>query len=314
MTHSESPPSLVTINSQSGHHRIPVYQWLAKKSPKAVLHISHGMAEHSARYQELAEQLTRRGFHVYAHDHRGHGATINKDKTSSQGHFGDHDGWNNVVQDLKRVVDHTLAQHTTLPCFLLGHSMGSYILQSYLGRHNPNISGAILSGSNLVAKPLLMLARLVAKIETLRQGVMGHSPVIHQLTFAGYNNRFKPNTTEFDWLSRDPESVMRYVKDPLCGFRCSNQLWHDLFGGLQEISSTSLLKKINHQLPVLIIGGDQDPVSAPDGLKNLQTAWISSGHNNTTLTLYPGARHELFHETNHQEVIDQLCTWLEKHS
>ncbi|WP_422459476.1 alpha/beta hydrolase [Endozoicomonas sp. ALB115] len=231
MTHSESPPSLVTINSQSGHHRIPVYQWLAKKSPKAVLHISHGMAEHSARYQELAEQLTRRGFHVYAHDHRGHGATINKDKTSSQGHFGDHDGWNNVVQDLKRVVDHTLAQHPTLPCFLLGHSMGSSILQSYLGRHNPNISGAILSGSNLVAKPLLMLARLVAKIETLRQGVMGHSPVIHQLTFAGYNNRFKPNTTEFDWLSRNPESVMRYVKDPLCGFRCSNQLWHDLFGG-----------------------------------------------------------------------------------
>ncbi|USE34630.1 alpha/beta hydrolase [Endozoicomonas sp. SCSIO W0465] len=313
MTYPESTPSLVTITTPAGNHRIPVYQWLAENNQKAVVHISHGMAEHGARYQELAEQLAMRGFHVYAHDHRGHGATIKKDKTAKQGHFGDHDGWNHVVQDLKLVVDHIIAQHASLPCFLLGHSMGSYILQSYLGRYNPPISGAILSGSNYVTKPLLMLARLVCKIEILRQGVMGHSPVIHQLTFAGYNNRFKPNTTEFDWLSRNPESVERYIRDPLCGFRCSNQLWYDLFGGLQEISTKNTLKKINNQLPILIIGGDQDPVSAPDGLKDLQQAFISSGHGNTTLTLYPEARHELFHETNHQEVITQLCNWLDKH-
>ncbi|WP_419835554.1 alpha/beta hydrolase [Endozoicomonas atrinae] len=313
MTYPESPPSFVTINSQSSNHRIPVYQWLAEKNPKAVIHISHGMAEHGPRYQELAEQLTMRGFHVYAHDHRGHGATIIQGQTSNQGHFGNHDGWNNVVQDLKLVVDHILAQHPSLPCFLLGHSMGSYILQSYLSRHNPKISGVILSGSNFVAKPLLLLGRLVAKLETLRQGIMGYSPVIHQLTFAGYNSSFKPNMTEFDWLSRNPELVKQYVRDPLCGFRCSNQLWYDLFGGLQEICSKNTLKKINHQLPILIMGGDRDPVSAPDGLKDLQKALINSGHSNTTLMLYPDARHELFHETNNKEVIDQLCVWLNRH-
>ena len=309
------PKPAFFLENHTDKHSIPVYHWEPVEAAKAIIHISHGMAEHGARYHGLAEQLTAQGYIVYSHDHRGHGATINDSENDSpQGHFADQGGWNSVVLDLKMVADHIHTQHASLPCFLLGHSMGSYILQSYLSRYNPTISGTILSGSNYVAKPLLILGRLVAKIETLHQGRMGYSPVIHQLTFAGYNNNFKPNTTEFDWLSRNPESVKRYVTDPLCGFRCSNQLWYDLFGGLQEICSEHRLKKISGQLPVLILGGDQDPVSAPNGLERLHKAFIRSGHSNTTLLLYPDARHELFHETNSPEVIDQLCTWLKKHS
>ncbi len=308
------PQPILFLESRTDQHRIPVCQWRPATAAKAVVHISHGMAEHSGRYQELAKLLTSQGFLVYAHDHRGHGATISStDNTLNQGHFGDQNGWKNVVEDLKMVVDYIFSENQGVPCFLLGHSMGSYILQSYLIRYNPQIAGSILSGSNYVSGPLLTLGKLVSKFEVWRQGGHGNSPIIHQLTFGGYNRKFKPDTTEFDWLSRDPESVRQYAEDPLCGFRCTNQLWCDLFGGLQVICSVENLKKINNQLPILIMGGDKDPVSAPDGLKQLEAACIKSGHEQITLKVYPNARHELFHEVNRQEVFDHLIKWLKSH-
>lgn len=308
-----SEPSLVSeISLPSLHddHLIPTCCWDTKGELRGVVHISHGMGEHSARYHELAMKLNEIGFTVYAHDHRGHGIAIEKNR-GIQGHFGDR-GWESVLLDTKRVVEHITDQHTA-PLFLLGHSMGSYTLQGYLTRYNPKIAGAILSGSNLVPRPLLTLALGVSKLEILRQGPTGFSHVIHQLTFAGYNRRFRPNETDFDWLSRDPKEVQKYIDDPLCGFRCSNQLWSDLFHGLEEISSIQQLKKINADLPMLIIGGDADPVSAPKGLKRLHKAWLKSGHAQTELKLYAQARHELFNEVNKQEVVRDLLKWLQDH-
>ncbi|MFK0571042.1 lysophospholipase [Endozoicomonas sp.] len=308
------PQPVFFLENSTDKHRIPVYQWQPVTGAKAIVHISHGMAEHSGRYQELANLLTSQGFIVYAHDHRGHGATITKaDGISNQGHFGDRNDWDNVIHDLKHVVDSIISEHPGIPCFLLGHSMGSYILQSYLSRYSPDINGIILSGSNYVPKPLLTLGKAIARLEIWRQGTSGNSPVIHQMTFADYNRKFKPNITDFDWLSRDPESVQKYATDPLCGFACTNQLWADLFQGLQEICSLDTLAKIHQQLPIMIIGGDKDPVSAPNGLKRLEKAFTASGHENTLLKLYSGARHELFHEVNRQEIHGELIQWLENH-
>ena len=274
------------------------------------------MGEHSARYAEVARQLNDIGLTVYAHDHRGHGATINgtaiESKGNKQGAFGDN-GWEAVILDVKQVVEHIREQHPQQPLFLLGHSMGSYMLQGYLHRYDPKVNGVILSSSNYIKKPLLTVARLIANLEVFRQGEDDFSPIIHQLTFAGYNRIFKPNTTEFDWLSRDPEPVLKYVNDPLCGFRCTNQLWKQLFDGLNEICSVQTLRRIHAELPVFIIGGAADPVSAPNALKHLYQAWVDSGHTNTTLKLYPEARHELFNETNREEVMGDLIHWLDSH-
>ncbi|WP_299726036.1 alpha/beta hydrolase [uncultured Endozoicomonas sp.] len=298
------------LPSTNNEHTIPVYCWKTDQSSKGVIHISHGMGEHSARYDKLAKQLNAIGFNVLAHDHRGHGAAIENNHATA-GEFGAN-GWKHVILDTKQMVEYIEEHYPGQPLFLLGHSMGSYILQGYLNRYNPKVQGVILSGSNFVPTPLLMLARLVAKFEVWRQGGVGHSAIINQLTFAGFNRQFKPNKTEFDWLSRNPESVQQYVDDPLCGFRCSNQLWSDVFDGLYEICSTTTLEKIDKNLPVLIIGGDKDPVSAPNGLKQLHKAWLDSGHQESQLKLYKDARHELFNETNKQEVFDDLMAWLQQ--
>mgnify|MGYP000532323731 CR=1 FL=1 len=129
---------------------------------------------------------------------------------------------------------------------------------------------------------------------------------------SSFNKAFKPNRTTFDWLSRDPVEVDSYIADPLCGFRCTNQLWIDLLGGLEGISNIKQLSQIDPGLPLLVIGGDCDPVSAGKRLNDLAGALKVAGLKNVELKIYPGARHELLNETNRDEVTRYLINWLDK--
>ena len=143
-----------------------------------------------------------------------------------------------------------------------------------------------------------------------RQGATGRSALIEWLSFGSFNKRFKPTRTPFDWLSRDPAEVDKYVHDPLCGFRCSNQLWVDLLGGLQQISKASNLAQIDPGLPLLVIGGECDPVSEGKRLKDLADALSGAGNQHLQLKIYPQARHELFNETNRDEVTADVLAWI----
>ncbi len=298
---------------QQHTHRIPVTCWDQLPdhiTAKAVLHISHGMAEYANRYQSLASQLNTNGFIVYAHDHRGHGDCI---KTAGEGYFsdlnsGDKNGWQLVVNDIACVISDIQKRHADLPLIMLGHSMGSYMLQSYLIEHSTELAGAVFSASNFAPPLLLKLGKLVAGIESIRQGKTGHSPMIKQLTFASYNRRFKPNRTEFDWLSSDKEQVDRYASDPLCGFDCGNQLWKELFTGM--LKNQKSFNAISHDLPALIMGGELDPVSYPKGQQNLTKALRNAGLKDVTMQLYPDGRHEMFNEVNAQQVVERLIQWI----
>ena len=289
----------------------PIYvnHWFSQQPPKAVVMVAHGMAEHSGRYARLGEALVNAGYELYAHDQRGHGQTASK---GTQGHYADANGWDLVIDDIAR-LNHTIRQtHPTAPIFLLGHSMGSYIAQAYLMSHSASLQGAVLSGSNYQPAMLYKAAQTIARIERKRQGPKGLSALIDKLSFGSFNKAFKPNRTEFDWLSRDPDEVDRYVNDPLCGFRCTNQLWIDLLGGLQHISSVKNLAKIDSSLPLLVIGGSDDPVSQGKRLDDLAVALRMAGNRYVQLQVYPQARHELFNETNRDEVSAFLIQWLDQ--
>ncbi|NUT89342.1 alpha/beta hydrolase [Pseudomonas corrugata] len=289
------------------HSRLFVNQWLPQTTPRAVILLAHGMAEHSGRYQRLAQALCDEGYGVYAADLRGHGKT---GEGALLGHYADEDGWAKVVGDLASLNHHIGQQHPDTPIVLLGHSMGSYIAQAYLLHHSASLHGAILSGSNFQPVALYRTARLIARFERWRQGATGRSALIEWLSFGSFNQKFKPTRTPFDWLSRDPVEVDKYVHDPLCGFRCSNQLWVDLLGGLQQISKASNLAQIDPDLPLLVIGGECDPVSDGKRLKDLADALRAAGSQHLQLTIYPQARHELFNETNRDEVTADVLAWI----
>jgi alpha-beta hydrolase superfamily lysophospholipase len=286
-----------------------VNRWYSQQPPKAVLMIAHGMAEHSGRYGRLAEALVEVGFEVYAHDQRGHGKTA---EHGLLGLYAEENGWSLVVADLAQLNHHIRQQHPKTPIFLLGHSMGSYIAQAYLMQHSSSLQGAILSGSNYQPVALYRVAQLLARFERWRQGPQGRSALLEFATFGSFNKRFKPNRSTFDWLSRDPVEVDKYVNDPLCGFRCVNQLWIDLFGGLQQITPVDNLAQIDNQLPLLVIGGACDPVSDGKRQRDLAEALRSAGNQQVQLQLYPEARHELLNESNRDEVTAFIIDWLQQ--
>lgn len=294
----------LATNDRSG---LFVNRWLPDRSAKAIVLLAHGMAEHGGRYARLGKALNTAGFGLYAHDQRGHGITA---KHGTLGHFADNDGWHTVVSDLACVQQHINQIHLGLPVFLLGHSMGSYITQAYLLHHSASLQGAILSASNCQPAMLYRAARWIVRLERLRQGPKGRSALIEWLSFGSFNNAFKPNRTRFDWLSRDPDQVDAYENDPLCGFRCTNQLWLDLLSGLEHISHVANLSQIDPNVPLLVIGGECDPVSEGKRLNDLANALRAAGCRQLMLTVYPQARHELFNETNRDAVTSDVIEWL----
>lgn len=296
----------LTANDRS---RLYVNQWLPDGPAKAMIMLSHGMAEHSGRYARLAEALCAAGYGLYAPDQRGHGRTADE---GTLGLYAEKDGWNKVVGDLASLNQHIGQQQPGLPIILLGHSMGSYIAQAYLLHHSASLNGAILSGSNFQPVALYRAAGVIARLERARQGLRGRSALIDFLSFGSFNKAFKPNRTAFDWLSRDPLEVDKYINDPLCGFRCTNQLWVDLLGGLQQISKASNLAQIDPGLPIMVMGGECDPVSEGKRLKSLAHALRDAGCQNLQLTIYPQARHEVFNETNRDEVTADVLKWLDQ--
>lgn len=278
--------------------------------PSAVVLVVHGLAEHAARYRRLAEALTARGWEVRAHDQRGHGRTAGGDE--GLGSFGDANGWDTVVSDLRALVELAKSEHPGRPIAVVAHSMGSLVLQGYLTRYRAaDLSAAALSGTSGPPPAIASAGRVVARGERWRQGGRGRSAVIDKLAFGAYNKAFAPARTDFDWLSRDPAEVDAYVADPWCGFRATNQLWVDLLDALPQLSKPERVEDIPKKLPIYLVSGDRDPVGENGrGVEELVRRYRAAGIEDVTLKLWPDARHEVFNESNREEVVAELVSWL----
>lgn len=286
------------------------YQWLPNGGIKAVIQIAHGMAEHGLRYARLAAYLNAEGFAVYANDHRGHGKSVQQDQ--ALGHMADHDSWNKTVDDLNLLNIEIRKRHPNTPIILLGHSMGSFLTQSYLRKYGDNIAAAALCASNGPPGFLGKIAQLIIRIEKLRLGGKGHSALMAAMTFKAFNKSFKPNRTEFDWLSRDDAEVDKYVADTLCGFECSVASWQGMLDALTTIASDKALSEMDKCKPIFVFSGTEDPVGEySKGVNRLLAAYKKHKFTNVTARFYSGARHELFNESNRDEVTKDFIEWVE---
>ncbi|MGB5374587.1 MAG: lysophospholipase [Polyangiales bacterium] len=281
------------------------------QNPKAIVQILHGMAEYGSRYARLAQALAAAGYSVYAHDHRGHGQSV--PEGGPPGHMADSDSWNRIVEDAHGVNREIAKRHRDLPIIILGHSMGSYVLQQLLFEHPNDMVAAGLSGSTGKPPPIAIAAKLVARLERARVGKRNPSPILQKLTFGEFNKPFKPARTEFDWLSRDPDEVDKYVADPLMGFAVSTQTWLDLLNALDRISKPSNVAKVPKDKLLYLFAGNQDPAGDfGKGMKNLYDAYKRAAIFDVRLKLYPDGRHEMLNETNRQEVTDDFIAWCDE--
>ncbi|MCP5178621.1 MAG: lysophospholipase [Pseudomonadales bacterium] len=293
----------------SDGHCVAGYAWDID-APKAIVQIAHGMGEHARRYDAVAAQLNEAGYAVFASDHRGHGATAD----GQLGYMGG-DGWNRVIADTYELNLLLRTRHPGKPLVLLGHSMGSMLSQQYITRHGHSIDALALSGSpgykNAVGR---LLPGLVARFERWRLGPEKSSELLQKLLFGGSNKPFDgPDATGFEWLSRDQDEVSRYVDDPLCGFVLTTGSLVDLFAGAKTAQDPECVAKIPKSLPTYVFAGTEDPVhGGQQDINRMLDAWRRHGMEQLEHRWYAGGRHEVFNETNRDEVIHDLVVWLDK--
>jgi len=285
-------------------HEIRTRAWNpVARAPDVVIQVLHGLGEHAARYGRFASACNAAGYAVVAHDHRGHG-----DSPGLHGHFADRGGWDKVIGDVLQVQQWLSECYPRVPVVLLGHSMGSYIAQSFAMRHPGGFARLILSASTWASRGELRAARAIAGLLSIF-GSRKTSTLLNTMGFGTFNRRFEPARTEFDWLSRDPAEVDKYVNDPLCGGLFTNRLWYDLTGGLLEITRLAAVARVP-DLPILILGGQLDPVGGEKRLVQLADVYRRTGHAAVTLKIYEGGRHEMLNETNRDAVTADILAWI----
>ncbi len=289
---------------------ISVYKWAPESKAKAVLQISHGMQEHAGRYAQAAEAFTQEGYIVYANDHRGHGKTAPSiDKLGILGPG----GWQSVLKDLLQLTSMIKQENPGLPVFLLGHSFGSFMAQAYIEEAGTGLKGAILSGTD-GKNPLIGMGAFLAKLVVKLKGVETKGNFLAKIVDGGLNKPFEPGRTPKDWLNRDEAEVDKYIKDPYCGARLSNGFYLDLVLVQKNAWKEENEKKVPLTLPIYLISGTDCSVGhQTKGVQALIERYKKYGIKDVTWKFYPGARHELFHETNKEEVFQDVIAWLDAH-
>ncbi|QMT16262.1 lysophospholipase [Planococcus maritimus] len=280
--------------------------------PKGHVHIIHGMAEHSGRYEDFIESLNGQGFTVSIHDQRGHGKTA--ERNGETGYFAETDGFSRVVEDAREIIQSIQAEIGELPFTLLGHSMGSFVARRYLQLHGQDVACAVLSGTGGHPGVSLSAGIAVAKSFSRLKGKASINPILGKLIFGSYNKDFLDEPSKFSWLSRKAETVAQYEADPWCGFEMANQFYVDLFEGLGIIHRMGEVARIPKNLPVLFISGSMDPVGAKgSGVFQAAAQFDKAGIENVKVYMAEEGRHEVLHEVNAETYQQVIMDWINEY-
>ncbi|MEZ5377062.1 MAG: alpha/beta hydrolase [Acidimicrobiales bacterium] len=272
---------------------IATYAWTdVAGAARGVVQIAHGLAEHAGRYERFAMALNRAGYLAFGVDHRAHGRT-------GQDHLGDFGaaGFDGLIADVAQYGRLLADEHDALPLFLFGHSMGSFASQAVIVDHSTQYSGVVLSGSTV--------------LDVLAAGMAASDgPVGLEAFNVGFEHR-----TGYEWLSRDEAEVDRYVADPWCGFDLPEDTVPMLFAPAARLADATVLAGIRGDLPILIASGSDDPLAGGGQLVELLgQRYRDAGIDDVSVTVYPGARHEILNETNRDEITADIIGWLSAHT
>ncbi len=264
--------------------KIFTQSWQPDDEPKAVVVIVHGLAEHSTRYQHVAEAFVEHGVATYALDHRGHG--------KSEGERVYFKSIDQPVGDLYQYFQTIQAQHPQKKLFMYGHSMGSIIALAFTLAYQQQLDGLLLSGTAITGDEslpnfVISLLNLVAKV----------FPKVRLIPALGS-----------DTISSDPEQVKLYDSDPLVD------------RGAWRLGMTSVLVNAGRMvrgrlaeltLPLLIMHGEDDQLIPISGA---MLAHEKASSTDKTLKTYPNSRHELVNEVQRDEIIQTMADWLVERS
>jgi alpha-beta hydrolase superfamily lysophospholipase len=230
------------------------------------------------------------------------------------GYLGQGDGFAMMLADLHCLHGMIREENPGVPLFLIGHSMGSFLVQGYISRWGKELKGAVLSGTAGKFGLLLYPALAIATAEMKLRGRRARSYLLNILVFGGFNRQFRPNRTMFDWLTSDAAEVDKFIRDPSCGRIFSTSFFRDFFRFLLKLHTAESLNTIPRDLPLYLFSGDRDPLGKNTrSVLELLRMYRESGLRDVRAKFYPGGRHEMLNEINRAEVTGDVLRWLEGH-
>ncbi len=294
--------------SSDGKNTSHAEMFIPEGEIRGVVAISHGMRDYIGRYKLLCEYLTGRGFAVVGNDHLGHGGTA----ASSEdfGYFAKKDGYKLVISDLYKMNAIIKDEFPGVPVILLGHSMGSFLARLYAELYPDTIDGIIIHGTG-GKNPLLPIGKAIISLVGLLFGDRHRSRLVTGIAFGSYNARFDKSEGEEAWLTREGSLVSDRKGNPYTDFMFTAAGYRDLFNMIGLSNSKAHFAAFPKSLPTLVMSGGDDPVGDyGKGVRFVYDSLKGEGVSNLTLKLYEGARHELFNETNREEVFSDIVEWI----
>ena len=299
--------------SADGKTTIDAVKWVPEDGRyHAILQISHGMVEFIDRYKAFAEFLNKNGYLVVGHTHLGHGASVQS--KDDWGYFADKDSPNVLIKDMHTLRMMIQQENEGMPYFMLGHSMGSYLLRRYLTVYNDNLRGAIIMGTGCVPDQLSKLGKFLCSTLAKIYGWRHRSKFVNAMTFGGPYKKFDMDGThpENNWLTRDVEVVKKYYGEPRCRFLFTLNGYHMLMDTVHYDNQVENVKKVPAKLPIFIVSGADDPVGdMGEGVKKVYHMYEQAGLKDVTYKLYEKGRHEILNELNKDVVYNDIFSWME---
>ena len=296
------------IPSVDGAHTLKARVFVPDTAPRAIFHVVHGMTEHIDRegYVTFMSRLADEGYLVFGYNHLGHGDTAKDD--SELGFIADKDGWRLLVGDVANAERAIKAEYGELPLFLLGHSMGSFIVRLAAAEAKPDkliIMGT--GGPNPAAGAGIALAGIIKTF----CGSRHPSPFIEKMAFGKYNERFD-KTRKYDWLSKDQHVQEVYAADKFCTFHFSISALRDLVIMNKACNENEWFSSFDKSLPTLLVSGAEDPVGDyGKGVTAVFEALKAAGCN-VEMKLYENCRHEILNETCRNETTEDIIEFIKK--
>ncbi len=299
------------FDSRDNVSKIHAVRWIPETDkPVGILQIVHGMAEHVDRYEDFAKFMTEKGFLVTADDHLGHGESVTD---GLYGYFCKQDPATVVVRDVHRLKKITQELYPGLPFYILGHSMGSFILRNYLFRYGKGIDGAIIMGTGMQPKFMVVGLKIASALACLFGKSKKPCNGINKMSFGSYLSKIENPKTPADWLSTDEKTVEKYIADKRCGFTFTGNGFKTLAELIWRLYKEKNLSKMPVTLRVLITSGAKDPVGDySQGPKKVYEQFISQGMQRVELKLYENDRHEILNEKDKDTVYNDIYNWIVK--
>ncbi len=301
-----------TFLSNDGKTAVHAVKWTPESGEyKAILQITHGMVEFIERYAPFAEFLTENGYMVVGHDHIGHGQSVASQE--DWGYFCEGNPSDVLVADMHKLRTLTQEENPDVPYFMLGHSMGSFMLRKYLAIHNENLRGAVIMGTGFIPGNMTDLAMKLTSIVTKLRGSRHRSKLIQSLAFGADYKGFdmtgeKP---EDSWLTKDVEIVKQYYNEPRCTYMFTVNGYKGLFEAVNFSCNPENAALIPKKLPLFIVSGDKDPVGGlGKGVMVVYEMYKDMGIQDLTYKLYENDRHEILNELDKKVVFDDILAWM----